>query len=120
MHHHYFHEDRAVVPARAMEDVFREMLSQTKIRARWISVNTKPMSLNHEPKDEFEKKAASEISSGKPDYERVENGYYQRVGTIPLTGGCVGCHTGFFSKPHSGSFPRAEWTEATIGTSSRA
>ncbi len=103
MHHRYFHGDRAVVPARAMEDIFEAIKEQSKVEARWISVNMSPMSVTHKPSTEFEKRAAEEISSGKPHAEVIEEGYYRRAGAIPLTGGCVTCHGGFFrpstSKP---------------------
>jgi len=99
MHDHYFHDSRAVVPARAMEDVFEEMAFARKVEAKWISVNTRAMSLRHEPESEFEKTAAKELSGGKNEYERVENGYYERAATIPLASGCVNCHVGFFKAP---------------------
>ena len=39
MHRHYFHGDRAVVPARAMEDLFANMNRMHQVEARWIAVN---------------------------------------------------------------------------------
>lgn len=100
MHHHYFRGDRARVPASAMEDVFAEIARQSKIEARWISVNTKAMSIDHEPQTDFEKAAVRSISSGAAHYETVENGFYRRAGAIPLGNGCVSCHVGFF-KPNA-------------------
>ena len=96
MHERYFHDERAIVPARALEDVFKELDRQSKVNARWISVNTKPMSISHEPKSAFEKQAAKEIADGKETVELVENGLYQSAVAIPLSSGCVSCHTGFF------------------------
>jgi len=40
LHHHYFRRERAVLPARAMEDIFADVEEDTKIKARWIAVNT--------------------------------------------------------------------------------
>ena len=97
MHEHYFNDERAIVPARALEDAFAEIADRSKIKARWISVNTKPMSIGHEPKSDFEKKAAAAIAAGKRDFELAEKNYYQRAAPIPLTDGCVNCHTGFFA-----------------------
>jgi hypothetical protein len=68
MHHHFFRRERSVLPARAMEDVFAEMEKQSKIKAGWISVNTKAMSINHEPKNDFEKQAAKAIAAGKGEF----------------------------------------------------
>ncbi len=103
MHHRYFHEDKAAIPARAMEDVFSEISWRAKIDARWIAANTQAMSLDHEPADEFEKQAAKEISAGKDEYESIEKGVYRRAGAIPLGAGCVNCHTGFSGLPPKSS-----------------
>jgi hypothetical protein len=97
MHHRYFRRDGAVLPARAMEDVFEQMAELSGDKANWISVNTKAMSINHEPATGFEKKAAAELSAGKEEFELVENGIYQRAAAIPLGSSCVGCHTKMFS-----------------------
>ncbi|MCA9064019.1 MAG: hypothetical protein KDA96_13200 [Planctomycetaceae bacterium] len=99
MHDRYFHREHAVVPARAMEDVFKDMKAQTQIDARWIAVSLKAMSVNHEPETAFEKRSAREIKAGKRTVEAIEDGYYRRATAIPLTGGCVHCHDGFFRQP---------------------
>lgn len=99
LHRHYFRREGSVLPARAMEDIFDDMVQQSGTKARWISVNTKAMSINHEPQTDFEKQAAKELASGKSDFERIENGYFQRAGRISLGGGCVSCHTNQFSSP---------------------
>jgi cytochrome c553 len=99
MHRHYFRPEGAVLPARAMEDLFEDMAQLSEDKARWISVNTKAMSIQHAPATPFEKKAAAELSAGKEEYELVENGVYQRAGVIPLRAGCVSCHTKHFSGP---------------------
>lgn len=99
MHHHYFDVNKAVLPARAMEDVFDELARQSNIKARWIAVNTKAMSVPHEPKSDFEREAAQAIASGKESFERVEGGVYHRAGVIPLTAGCINCHANAFANP---------------------
>ncbi|MCC7423465.1 MAG: DUF3365 domain-containing protein [Planctomycetaceae bacterium] len=101
MHDHYFHGDRArtTIPARALQDVFAEFGRESHVDARWISVNTKAMSIDHEPADDFEKQAAIELASGKESFERIENGSYRRAGAILLGGGCVSCHTTSFAPP---------------------
>lgn len=97
MHHRYFRPEGAVLPSRALEDVFEEMDAMTGDKANWISVNTKAMSIDHEPTTEFEKKAAAELAAGKEAYEFVSNGTYQRAAPISLRSSCVGCHTKMFS-----------------------
>lgn len=93
IHHRYFRRDGAVLPARALEDVFDRVDERWGVKIHWISVNTPAMSINNEPTTAFEKKAAEELASGKSAYSRVENGYYYRAGPIPLDAGCVACHT---------------------------
>jgi len=96
IHHRYFHGDRASVPARAMEDVFSELAQRENIKAKWIAVNTRAMSIDHRPQGEFEKQAAKAIAAGEREYERVENGIYRRAVGISLTNrGCLGCHLRF-------------------------
>jgi hypothetical protein len=99
IHHYYFRSERPTLPARALEDVFAEINDQSRIQTRWIAVNTPAMSINHEPRSDFEKKAAAQLAAGKPDYDRVEDGFYRRAGAIPLGAGCVGCHTRFATAP---------------------
>lgn len=99
MHRHYFRREGSVLPARALEDVFAGIDEQSKIKARWIAVNTPPMSINHKAVGDFEEKAVVQIADGKAEYERVEGGYYKRAGVIPLGVGCVGCHTKLFQTP---------------------
>ncbi len=98
MHHRYFRRDGPVLPARAMEDVFEEMAGLSGISANWISVNTKAMSINHEPRTSFEKKAATELSAGQKEYEFVGKGVYRRAAAIPLRSSCVSCHTNMFTE----------------------
>ena len=94
IHRRYFHGERATIHARAMEEVVAEMKHRSKIEARWISVNTKAMCIDHDPKTEFEKRAAKELAEGKMAIEIVENGYYRRAGAISLNSGCLSCHEG--------------------------
>lgn len=97
IHEHYFHPSKAVLPARAMEDVFTEVARQTKVEGRWIAVNTKAMSVHHEPRTDFEKRAAKELAGGKEAVEVVEEGFYRRATPIPFTPGCISCHAGLFA-----------------------
>lgn len=98
MHEHYFRREGAVLPARAMEDIFSEMAALSGIYANWISVNTQPMSVQHEPKTAFEKRAASELGAGKKEFEYIGKGIYRRAAPIPLRSSCVSCHTKMFSE----------------------
>lgn len=96
MHERFFERGRSTLPARALEDVFEILEQESRGKAQWISVNTKAMTIDHEPKTEYEKAAARELAAGKQEWELVENGVYRRATPIPLSSSCVGCHTGFF------------------------
>jgi hypothetical protein len=98
LHHHFFRRDRAVLPARAMEDVFAAMDKKSGIKAGWISVNTKAMSINHEPKTDFEKQAAKALAADKGEFELTEKGYYRRAGAIPLGRGASAVTPGFSAR----------------------
>lgn len=95
MHDVYFNHDKATVPARALEDVFKDLARGTKIEARWIGVNAKVMGINHEPKDDFEKQAAAAIAAGKGAHEAVEDNKFRRAEAIDLHAGCLTCHGTF-------------------------
>jgi|GEM_PF-246037 len=99
MHERYFHGSRAIVPARAMEDIFKAMKRQSGVEARWMSVNVRAMSIHHEPQTEFELAAAKDIAAGQPAVEAITDGYYRRAGAIEMTAGCVACHDGFGKPP---------------------
>lgn len=96
LHHRYFRADKAIIPARAMEDIFGDIERESHMQARWISVNLPAMGIDHEPESEFEKQAAKKIAKGEESVELVDDGYYRRAGAISLNGGCISCHGGFF------------------------
>ena len=98
MHQRYFHGDRAIVPARAMEDVFSDIQRKYSIEARWIAATMRAMNIDHDPETPFERHAAAQITSGKSEIEEVSSGYYRRAVAIPLTGGCINCHGGSLSR----------------------
>jgi hypothetical protein len=99
IHTHYFRREGSVLPARALNDVFAKIEKRSRAKVRWIAVNAPAMSVDNEPRSEFEKKAAEELAAGKEGFARVENGYYYRAGPIPLGIGCVRCHTKFSMAP---------------------
>ncbi len=50
------------------------------------------MNIEHNPRDEFEKKAVKALTSGKNEFEAVERGSYRYVGAITLSNECLKCH----------------------------
>ena len=93
VHRSYFDKDeREIIPARAMEEVFRQIDAETGGKTRWIAVNTPAMNIDHNPKEGFEKDAARELKQGKREFERVEDGIYLRAGAVSLFASCTKCH----------------------------
>lgn len=93
VHHEYYREDEKLpIPARTFQKVFRELADNQKVELRWLAVTGQAMNQDHVPKNEFEKRAVSAITSGAEEYELVENGVYRRAGVITLTAECLKCH----------------------------
>ena len=49
--------------------------------------------------DPAEITAARELAKGKNRIDAIDGGFYRSASAIPLTGGCVSCHGGFFRAP---------------------
>jgi predicted small secreted protein len=96
LHRHYFRRGQAVLPAKGLEEVFAEVADQTKVAGSWIAVNTKPMSVHHTPKTDFEKRAAAAIAAGQERFEELDADTLRIARPIPLGEGCVSCHDGMF------------------------
>ena len=93
VHRSYFDKDeREIIPARAMEEVFRQIDAEIGGKTRWIAVNTPAMNIDHNPKEGFEKDAARELKQGKHEFERVEDGIFLRAGAVSLFASCTKCH----------------------------
>ncbi len=93
VHREYFSEaGRTPIPARVLEDVFYWVDEETHGETRWIAVNTEAMSIEHNPKSEFEKAAAKVLATGEEEFEQVDNGMYRRAGAITLFASCLKCH----------------------------
>ena len=93
VHHEYYREDEKLpIPARTFKKVFRELSDRHKVEVRWLVVNAAAMNQEHNPQNDFEKKAVAAISSGAEEYELAENGIYRRAGVITLTSECLKCH----------------------------
>ena len=100
IHLRYFRDDAGMtIPSRALEDVFARVGRRSDVKARWISVNARAMSLDHEPEDDFEKQAARSLAGGKPDHELVENGIYRRATPIRLSSSWIKWHARPAMKP---------------------
>lgn len=93
VHRRFYREDEGLpIPARTLQAVFDILDQDQKIQLRWISVNAQAMNVDHEPRDDFEKRAAQALAAGKPEYESVEPGVYRHAGAVTLSSECLKCH----------------------------
>ncbi len=93
MHREYFREgEKLAIPAATMKNVFRDLEATRGVKVRWMAVNARAMSVDHEPADAFEKEAAAAIGEGKEFHEAVEDSTYRYVGAIALHAECLKCH----------------------------
>jgi hypothetical protein len=93
VHARYFREgERLAIPAAALKDVFKELEGRDGVTLRWLAVDARAMNIDHEPKDEFEAKAARALASGKDEHELAAGGVYRYAGPIALKAECLKCH----------------------------
>lgn len=93
MHRDFFDPgNRKKIPSASLEDVFDELAESQGVKIRWLGVNAKTMNVEHEPRNDFEKKAVASLASGKSEYHEVEGKFYRHVGTIRLHNVCLKCH----------------------------
>lgn len=93
IHHEYYREDEKLpIPARTFRKVFQELAEKQHVELRWLAITGAAMNVNHNPKTSFEKAAADAIGAGADEYEATDDGFYRRVGVIPLTSECLKCH----------------------------
>lgn len=99
MHRRYFDADeKDVIPARALEDIFDLVDEETGGTTGWIAVNTPAMNVDHEPKTEFEVQAVEVLNQGERVHEAVIDGTYHRAGAVTLFGSCLKCHLSALTK----------------------
>lgn len=93
VHHEYYREDEGLaIPAATLKTVFKELGKRQKVELRWLVVNAKPMNVDHNPQNDFEKRAVAALASGKQEFEQARDGVYRHAGLIMLTSECLKCH----------------------------
>ncbi|MBB74390.1 MAG: hypothetical protein CMJ75_07740 [Planctomycetaceae bacterium] len=94
IHRSYFKGGETLpVPSRALEGVFYRLKRNTQVEARWMAVNTPAMSLEHQPRNAFDKRAAAALSRGQRTFVQVDQRYLRRAGAITLFSSCLKCHS---------------------------
>lgn len=100
MHRNYFKPDKQMpIPSRALEGVFYSVSRRSGVEVRWLAVNAQAMSIDHKPKDPFERAAVKSLRRGQKWYEEVAEGEYRRAGAITLFSECIKCHTSSIPNP---------------------
>jgi hypothetical protein len=93
VHREYYREDEGLkIPAVTLKSVFRDLEAAHKVKLRWLAVNARAMSVDHEPSEDFHKEAVKAIGGGKESFEAVENGVYRFAGAVVLHAECLKCH----------------------------
>jgi hypothetical protein len=93
VHHQFYRLDEGLpIPAATFEDVFAALEEEHHVKLRWLTVEGQAMNSDHKPRDTFEHDAVKALKSGKPAFERAENGVYRRAGSITLLNDCLKCH----------------------------
>ncbi len=93
VHDDYYKEDKSLpIPAASLKEVFAEVEKEQQLQLRWLAVEGDAMNVDHQAKTPFENEAVKALSSGKKEFEQVENGIYQHAGAIKLTNVCLKCH----------------------------
>lgn len=93
VHREYYREDEGLkIPAVTLKGVFRDLEAAHKVKLRWLAVNARAMSVDHEPSEDFHKEAVKAIGGGQESFEAVENGVYRFAGAVVLHAECLKCH----------------------------
>jgi hypothetical protein len=93
MHRDFFDDEEPKrIPSKSLEDVFSELARSHNVKVQWLAVNSEALSIDHKPRNEFEKQAVKALSSGEKEYESVTGNSYRYVGSIKLASQCLKCH----------------------------
>ena len=93
VHAQYYREDeRLLIPAASLEDVFQSVAERSGVELRWLVVEGRAMNVHHNPRDQFERDAAAALAAGQGEYEATADGVYRHAGAITLKAECLSCH----------------------------
>ena len=93
VHREYYREDEGLtIPSATLDKVFAELASEHKVKVHWLAIDAQAMNVDHQARDEFERRSVSELTKGKTEFEVAEPGLYRRTGRIVLGSQCLKCH----------------------------
>lgn len=93
MHRDFFREDEGLrLPSRSLEDVFAGVAETRGVTFRWLAVNAQAMNIDHEPRDDFERKAVKALADGKTEFDAREGDAFRYAGAVRLASQCLKCH----------------------------
>jgi hypothetical protein len=80
------------VAASLVKDLQKSMTASGWPGSHFLAVNAVIMNPDHRARDEWERKAVSDIKSGKLSLEEETPGEYRAATMVSLRGGCTSCH----------------------------
>jgi hypothetical protein len=80
------------VAASLVKDLQKTMTAKGWPSSHFLAVNALIMNPDHRARDEWERRAVSEMKSGKPAVIEEKPGEYRAATMISLRGGCTSCH----------------------------
>jgi hypothetical protein len=94
---HETHETYPTKPGRAVaaslvKDLQKTMTAKGWPASRFLAVNAVIMNPDHRARDEWERRAVSDMKSGKPVLAEEKAGEYRATTMVSLRGGCTSCH----------------------------
>ena len=93
VHRDFFDPDEMdFIPSATLDELFADLAEKQKVELHWLGIEGKTMSIDHKPKDDFERKAVAALKAGKPEFEKIEGDRYRRVAPIVLHNSCLKCH----------------------------
>lgn len=93
MHRDYFNDESpAAIPSSSLEDVFDELARSFHVEARWLTVETDILNVDHKPVGKFEQQAVKALAAGETEFESIDGRAYRYAGAIRLSSQCLKCH----------------------------
>lgn len=94
---HEVHETYPTKPGRPVaaslvKDLQKSMTAKGWPGSRFLAVNAVIMNPDHRARDEWERRAVSDMKSGKPVLAEEKKGEYRAATMVSLRGGCTSCH----------------------------
>jgi hypothetical protein len=115
VHDTYVTKPGRPVAASLVKDLQKTMTAKGWPSSHFLAVNAILMNPEHRARDEWERRAVSEMKSGKLKVEDEKPGEYRAATFVSLRGGCTSCH---WSPDSMGARAAIAWKVRTIAPNS--